>query len=137
MPARLPRLAAALLGLALLLAALLAYPLGLDHNPEWGRSRTTLVAAGLACLLLAAWNPHRHATLTHALTDLWVLAEICGGHFATLPHGLLGPAAEAHLWPLVTALKKVGLALSEQLFKKASVTAHLPVGYKAVRLAKA
>ncbi len=37
---------------------------------------------------------------------------------------------------LLRHLKKVGLALSKQLFKKASVTAHLPVGYDAVRLAK-
>ncbi len=38
---------------------------------------------------------------------------------------------------LLRHLKKVGLALSKQLFKKASVTAHLPVGYDAIRLAKA
>jgi hypothetical protein len=38
---------------------------------------------------------------------------------------------------LVRHLKKVGISLSEQLFKKASVTAHLPVGYEAIRLAMA
>ncbi len=38
---------------------------------------------------------------------------------------------------LLRHLRKVGLALSEQLFKKASVTAHLPIGYEAIRLAKA
>ena len=38
---------------------------------------------------------------------------------------------------LLRHLKKVGISLSEQLFKKASVTAHLPVGYEAIRLAKA
>jgi hypothetical protein len=37
---------------------------------------------------------------------------------------------------LLRHLKKVGIPLSEQLFKKASVTAHLPLGYEAVRLAK-
>ncbi|MFO7679576.1 MAG: hypothetical protein R6X34_05945 [Chloroflexota bacterium] len=37
---------------------------------------------------------------------------------------------------LLRHLKKVGLPLSGQLFKKASVTAHLPVGYDAIRLAK-
>ena len=34
-------------------------------------------------------------------------------------------------------LKKVGLPLSEQLSKKASTTAHLPVGYEAIRLSRA
>ena len=38
---------------------------------------------------------------------------------------------------LLRHLKKVGIPLSEQLFKKRSVTAHLPVGYDAIRLAKA
>jgi len=37
---------------------------------------------------------------------------------------------------LLRHLKKVGIPLSEQLFKKDSVTAHLPVGYDAIRLAK-
>jgi hypothetical protein len=37
---------------------------------------------------------------------------------------------------LLRHLKKVGIPLSSQLFKKGSVTAHLPVGYDAVRLAK-
>jgi hypothetical protein len=38
---------------------------------------------------------------------------------------------------LLRHLKKVGISLSEQLFKKDSATAHLPVGYEAIRLAKA
>jgi len=38
---------------------------------------------------------------------------------------------------LLRHLKKVGIPLSEQLFKKDSVTAHLPVGYEAIRLARA
>ncbi len=37
---------------------------------------------------------------------------------------------------LLRHLKKVGLPLSGQLFKKESVTAHLPVGYDAIRFAK-
>lgn len=37
---------------------------------------------------------------------------------------------------LVKHLKKVGLPLSSQLSKKASVTEHLPVGYEAVRLSR-
>lgn len=38
---------------------------------------------------------------------------------------------------LLRHLKKVGIPLSSQLFKKSSVTAHLPVGYEAIRLAMA
>lgn len=37
---------------------------------------------------------------------------------------------------LLRHLKKVGIPLSEQLFKKGSVTSHLPVGYDAIKLAK-
>lgn len=37
---------------------------------------------------------------------------------------------------LLRQLKKVGVPLSAQLFKKGSVTAHLPIGYDAIRLAK-
>ena len=37
---------------------------------------------------------------------------------------------------LLRHLKKVGIPLSEQLFKKGSVTTHLPIGYEAIRLAK-
>lgn len=38
---------------------------------------------------------------------------------------------------LLRHFKKVGIQLSGQLFKKGSVTAHLPVGYDAIRLSKA
>lgn len=38
---------------------------------------------------------------------------------------------------LLRHLKKVSIPLSGQLFKKESVTAHLPVGYEAIRLSKA
>jgi hypothetical protein len=38
---------------------------------------------------------------------------------------------------LLRHLKKVGIALSRQLCKKESVTAHLPVGYDAIRMARA
>lgn len=38
---------------------------------------------------------------------------------------------------LIKHLKKVGIPISEQLSKKASVTAHLPVGYEAVRHSRA
>lgn len=38
---------------------------------------------------------------------------------------------------LLRHLRKVSISLSEQLFKKASATDHLPVGYEAIRLANA
>jgi hypothetical protein len=38
---------------------------------------------------------------------------------------------------LLRHLRKVSIPLSGQLFKKESVTAHLPVGYEAIRLLKA
>lgn len=38
---------------------------------------------------------------------------------------------------LLRHLKKVGIPLSSQLFKKESVTVHLPIGYDAIRLARA
>lgn len=38
---------------------------------------------------------------------------------------------------LMKHLKKVGLPISSQLSKKASVTAHLPLGYEAIRLSRA
>jgi hypothetical protein len=38
---------------------------------------------------------------------------------------------------LLKYLKKVDIPISEQLSKKASVTAHLPVGYEAIRLSRA
>ena len=38
---------------------------------------------------------------------------------------------------LLRHLKKVGIPLSKQLFKKKSVTAHLSIGYEAIRLSRA
>lgn len=58
----------------------------------------------------------------------------------------ISPPIRSGFWDLVVKptygrllryLKKVGLPLSSQLSKKASVTAHLPLGYEAIRLAKA
>jgi len=59
---------------------------------------------------------------------------------ATLPPfrtGFWDRAAKPTYGRLLRHLKKVGLPLSEQLFKKESVTAHLPVGYEAIRLSRA
>jgi len=58
---------------------------------------------------------------------------------ATLPPfrtGFWDRALKPTYGRLLRHLRKVGISLSEQLFKKASVTAHLPVGYEAIRLTK-
>ncbi|MCP4934163.1 MAG: hypothetical protein GY927_08150 [bacterium] len=58
---------------------------------------------------------------------------------ATLPPfrtGFWDRAAKPTYGRLLRHLKKVGIQLSGQLFKKRSVTAHLPVGYEAISLAK-
>jgi hypothetical protein len=57
---------------------------------------------------------------------------------ATLPPfrtGFWDRALQPTYGRLLRHLKKVGIHLSEQLSKKASSTAHLPVGYEAIRLA--
>jgi len=56
---------------------------------------------------------------------------------ATLPPlrtGFWDRAAKPTYGRLIKHLKKLGLPLSTQLFKKESVTSHLPVGYEAIRL---
>lgn len=58
---------------------------------------------------------------------------------ATLPPfrtGFWDRVAKPTYGRLLRHLKKVGIPLSSQLFKKESVTAHLPVGYDAIRLAR-
>ena len=59
---------------------------------------------------------------------------------ATLPPfrtGFWDKVAKPTYGRLLRHLKKVGIPLSNQLFKKDSVTTHLPVGYAAIRLARA
>jgi len=59
---------------------------------------------------------------------------------ATLPPfrtGFWDRALKPTYGRLLRRLKKVGIPLSTQLFKKDSVTAHLPLGYEAIRLATA
>ncbi len=59
---------------------------------------------------------------------------------ATLPPfrtGFWDRALKPTYGRLLRHLKKVGIPLSEQLFKKESATAHLPIGYAGIRLAKA
>lgn len=59
---------------------------------------------------------------------------------ATLPPfrtGFWDKVAKPTYGRLLRHFKKVGIPLSNQLFKKDSVTAHLPVGYAAIRLARA
>lgn len=78
-----------------------------------------------------------------ALTRLPALTMIFGSLLkylaATFPPmrtGFWDRAVKPTYGRLVKHLKKVGLPLSSQLSKKASVTAHLPCGYEAVRLAR-
>lgn len=79
-----------------------------------------------------------------AMQRLPVLALIFGSLLkyaaATLPPfrtGFWDRALKPTYGRLLRHLKKVGIQLSGQLFKKESVTAHLPVGYEAIRLSKA
>ncbi|MCJ7513711.1 MAG: hypothetical protein MUO23_12160, partial [Anaerolineales bacterium] len=51
--ARLLRFSVAFLGAAMTVVAVLAYPLGLDNNPELGSSRAALLALGLLLVWLA------------------------------------------------------------------------------------
>lgn len=79
-----------------------------------------------------------------AMERLPVLSLIFGSLLkyvaATLPSfrtGFWDRAVKPTYGRLLRHLKKVGIPLSSQLFKKESVTAHLPVGYDAIRLARA
>lgn len=78
-----------------------------------------------------------------AMQRLPVLSLIFGSLLkyaaATLPAfrtGFWDRARKPTYGRLLRQLKKVGIPLSEQLSKKQSVTAHLPIGYEAIRLAK-
>jgi hypothetical protein len=79
-----------------------------------------------------------------AMQRLPLLALIFGSLLkyvaATLPPfrtGFWDRALKPTYGRLLRHLKKVGIQLSRQLFKKRSVTDHLPVGYDAIRLSKA
>ena len=79
-----------------------------------------------------------------AMTRLPALTMIFGSLFkylaATLPpirSGFWDRQAKPTYGRLSKYLKKVGLPLSSQLSKKASVTAHLPHGFEAIRLSQA
>jgi hypothetical protein len=79
-----------------------------------------------------------------AITRLPALTMIFGSLFkylaAILPpirSGFWDRAVKPTYGRLLKYLKKVGLPLSSQLSKKASVTAHLPPGYESIRLARA
>jgi hypothetical protein len=79
-----------------------------------------------------------------AMERLPVLSLIFGSLLkyaaATLPPfrtGFWDRAIKPTYGRLLRQLKKVGIPLSGQLFKKESVTSHLPLGYDAIRLAKA
>jgi hypothetical protein len=79
-----------------------------------------------------------------AITRLPALTMIFGSLFKYL--AAISPPIRSGFWDrqvkptygrLLRYLKKVGLPISSQLSKKASVTAHLPPGYEAIRLSRA
>jgi hypothetical protein len=79
-----------------------------------------------------------------AITRLPALTMIFGSLFKYL--AAISPPIRSGFWDrivkptygrLLKHLKKVGLPISSQLSKKASVTAHLPLGYEAIRLSRA
>lgn len=79
-----------------------------------------------------------------AITRLPALTMIFGSLFKYL--AAISPPIRSGFWDrqikptygrLLRYLKKVGLPISSQLSKKASVTAHLPLGYEAIRLSRA
>ena len=79
-----------------------------------------------------------------AIKRLPALTMIFGSLFKYL--AAISPPIRSGFWDrilkptygrLLKHLKKVGLPLSSQLSKKASVTAHLPPGYEAIRLSRA
>ena len=78
-----------------------------------------------------------------AIKRLPALTMIFGSLFKYL--AAISPPIRSGFWDrivkptygrLLKHLKKVGLPLSSQLSKKASVTAHLPLGYEAIRLSR-
>jgi len=94
--------------------------------------------------LLSGSGGRHYVHHPQAITRLPALTMIFGSLFKYL--AAISPPMRSGFWDrtvkptygrLLKYLKKVGLRLSDQLFKKASVTAHLPVGYEAIRLSQA
>lgn len=93
--------------------------------------------------LLSGGGGRHYVHHQQAVTRLPALTMIFGALFkylaATAPPmrtGFWDRAAKPTYGRLARYLKKVGLPLSSQLSKKASVTAHLPLGYEAIRLSR-
>ena len=94
--------------------------------------------------LLSGGGGRHYVHHTQAMKRLPALSMIFGCLFkylaATFPpirSGFWDRVVKPTYGRLLKYLKKVGIPISEQLFKKASVTAHLPVGYEAIRLSRA
>lgn len=94
--------------------------------------------------LLSGGGGRHYVHHRQAVTRLPALTMIFGSLFKYL--AATAPPIRTGFWDrvvkptygrLVKHLKKVGLPLSRQLCKKASVTAHLPLGYEAIRLLRA
>jgi hypothetical protein len=94
--------------------------------------------------LLSGGGGRHYVHHPNAMVRLPALSMIFGSLFKYI--AAISPPIRSGFWDrvvkptygrLLKHLKKVGLPLSGQLSKKASVTAHLPVGYEAIRLSKA
>jgi hypothetical protein len=93
--------------------------------------------------LLSGGGGRQYVHHPTALTRLPALTMIFGSLFkylaATFPpmrSGFWDRLVKPTYGRLLKYLKKVGLPLSSQLSKKASLTVHLPTGYEAIRLSK-
>jgi len=93
--------------------------------------------------LLSGGGGRHYVHHSTAITRLPALTMIFGSLLKYL--AAISPPIRSGFWDrivkptygrLVKHLKKVGLPLSSQLSKKASVTAHLPLGYEAIRLSR-
>ena len=94
--------------------------------------------------LLSGGGGRHYVHQKQAIIRLPALTMIFGSLFKYL--AAISPPIRSGFWDrdvkptygrLLKHLKKVGLPLSYQLSKKLSVTAHLPIGYEAIRLAMA
>jgi hypothetical protein len=94
--------------------------------------------------LLSGGGGRHYIHHSTAIQRLPALTMIFGSLFKYL--AAISPPIRSGFWDrivkptygrLLKHLKKVGLPISSQLSKKASSTAHLPLGYEAIRLSRA
>ena len=78
---RIVQIIAAILGIGLILFAVLAYRLGIDHNPDWGMSRVLMAAAGATLLLssILSWQWKTLEPTRRRLRESIAHAQSAGG----------------------------------------------------------